>query len=166
MTIMTYVKTKVKPKMSELYRLHSRLKQLENFSSKAGFWDTKKHPNGKLDSAALANILNNGAKTPGLPGYIPPRPFILDGALDSTIILKSMIVVRFKHFLGLYGKKTSPRDTLHPMGVVVARWLSNRILFNTYEPNAPLTVKLKGFNKPLYESGWLSENVQVKTRKK
>lgn len=163
---MAQIRTKVKADYKELFNLHTRLKQLDNFSSKAGFWAEEKHPNGKLNSAELANILENGANTPGESGYIPPRPFMEDGTMDSELVLRSMFVVRFKKFLGLDGRKTSPRDTLHPLGVVVSRWMSNRITFNTYAPNAKMTVDIKGFNRPLWETGWLADNVQVKTRKK
>lgn len=163
---MPQIKTKVKANFKDLYNLHTRLKQLENFSSKAGFWEDVKHPNGKLNSAELANILENGANTPGETGYIPPRPFMKDGTQDSEIVLKTLFIVRFRKFLGLDGRKTSPRDTLHPLGVVVSRWMGNRIRFNTYPPNAQMTVDIKGFNRPLWESGWLSDNVQVKTKRK
>lgn len=163
---MPYVNSKVKANFKSLYSLHTRLKQLENFSTRAGFWKEVYHPNGKLNSAELATILEFGANTEGEAGYIPPRPFIKDGAEDSLIELRSMFLSRFYNFLGGAGRKTSPRDTLHPMGKVMAKWIGQRILFNSYTRNAPLTIEIKGFDRPLYETGWLADHVQVKTRKK
>ena len=143
---------------SGLEGLKAKLLDLQTTSAKIGFWEEVKHPNGKLDSAALANILENGAKN------IPARPFIEDGSLDSTIELEALALKQTRKFLTL--PNASAKDALLPLAEVVSRWISGRILFNSYVDNAPSTVRKKGFNRPLYETGWLAENVQTKVGKK
>jgi hypothetical protein len=50
--------------------------------------------------------------------------------------------------------------------MIIADWISTRILFNNYQPNTAFTEAQKGFNRPLFETGWLARNVQTKTRHK
>jgi hypothetical protein len=159
---MSSVRVKVKCDKKELLNLRARLKNLDDWSGKAGFWQEQKHPNKKLNAAELANILEYGANY-GKPGFIPPRPFIHDGAMDSLIELRSMYVSAFYNFVE---RKKTPRAILKPMADAMARWIATRILFNNYSRNAPYTVEQKGFDRPLYETGWLSENVKTKTRRK
>lgn len=155
--------TKTKYDKKGLLQLRDRFKKLGDWSAQAGFWKERKHPNGKLNAAELANILEYGANLSKATGKIPPRPFIKDGAEDSVIELKHLYQAQFNAFIE--GKK-SPRDVLHPIAVSLAKWIQMRILYNSYVGNRPYTIEKKGFDMPLMESGWLSENVMNKTRLK
>ena len=154
---MIEVSTSVKCDDTGMKKLKAKLLDLQTTSAKIGFWSEVQHPNGKLDSASLANILNNGAKN------IPARPFMRDGSFDSTIELEALALKQTRKFLTL--PNASAKDALLPLAEVVSKWISGRILFNSYVDNAPSTVRKKGFNRPLYETGWLAENVQIKVGK-
>lgn len=157
--IMARITNKVKCDKRGLTQLRSRYKKLDDWGAQAGFYREQKHPNGKLDAAHLAVILNYGHEE----SNIPPRPFIVDGAQDSLIELRSMFISRFYQFVV---NKQSPQNTLQPIAEAMARWIAQRILFNNYERNAEYTVERKGFNRPLFETGWLAENVMTKVKRK
>lgn len=160
---MPSVTTKVKYDKKGLLQLRDRFKKLDDWSGQAGFWKEQKHPNGKLNAAELANILEYGANLSKATGKIPPRPFIHDGAEDSVLELKRLYQAQFNAFVE--GKK-SPRDVLRPIALSMAKWIQMRILYNDYVGNRPYTIEKKGFDHPLMETGWLADNVMTKTRLK
>lgn len=158
------IKVKTKSDFSGFKEIKKKLLDIESTSIKTGFWPEVKHPNGKLNSAELANILINGARK-GRSGEIPPRPFLQDGIADGILDLKRTSVRQYKRFMSIKNKR-SFKHFAKPIADSSSGWVKQRILFNSYEENASYTVRRKGFNRPLYESGWLANNVQTKIGRK
>lgn len=156
------IKTKVKSDSTGFDILRKKLVDLDSTSVQWGFWSDVKHPNGKLDSASLANILERGARR-GRSGEIPPRPAIADGIADGQRDLGRMSARQMQRFLSLQNKRSFKHFT-KPIAESGKGWVRQRILFNSYEENASYTVRRKGFNRPLYETGWLANNVQAKVK--
>ncbi len=116
----------------------------------------QKHGDGKLTMAQLACVMEYGAKV-GKKTYIPPRPM-----LRMTGRLKSKSWVRQAGKLGksvLEGKKNAA-DAPAILGQIIADdikgVMNNSFLFT---PNAPSTVRKKGKNAPLIDTGELRDAV-------
>lgn len=151
-------------------KLKKNLKDAETYNVNLGWFPEQVYgpENSNLPMAYVAKITEeghvNGADSL-IPGAItPPRPFMrvgLKGALKSGANkqqFQSMIeaVLEGKSVLAAM-QKTLPafEQTLKQ---VMLDWDTPR--------NAPLTVRMKGFDDPLYNSGELIDNVTAKVQKK
>lgn len=125
------------------------LKQLEKKQRKVlivGFFD-EKYPNGtRIGLVATANEY-------GVPEHnVPPRPFMR----DTVITRKSKWLKVVDEVL----PETLDVDrTLSILGDVIADDVSNMITAYAIPPNAPSTIKHKGFNDPLVDTGRMRDSV-------
>lgn len=119
----------------------------------------EKHADTQLTMAQLAQVMEYGAVT-GKKTHIPPRPM-----LRFTARLKGTEWAKEAGELSknvLNGKQKG-RGAYETLGMLIADdikgTMSNASL---YKPNAPATVKKKGKNTPLIDTGALRDAVDYK----
>lgn len=154
----------VKCDNSILQQIKNAMREMDDMHGEAGFYQ-EMHPNGRGATAAeVANFNEYGTEMNGEP-HIPARPFFKPAAKQSKASMKmSFDKIGFDILSG----KRSVLDGYDKLAKKQAAWIKERILFNNYAsriPNAPSTVEQKGFNRPLYETGWLADNVRTKVRR-
>lgn len=125
-----------------------------------GFFDEgERHPRSGESAPDIAAINNFGGES--LDGFsvIPRRPFfdeaIRKGELEVEDVL-SLSVLAF-----LTGKE-SLKDSLEDIGNEMFNQLFRTIRAGRFKDNAELTIKLKGRNRPLFETGWLLTQIKIK----
>lgn len=155
------VKTDVKLDLKDLNKLVKKLENLETWEAKAGFKSTKKHPRSGESASFIASINNYG----GLQWStildrevnIPARPFMNYAIEHNETAWLPEMATAFSNFIF---NKVNSQQILRPLGKKLSaniEWaLESEML---YQRNANLTIKLKGFDSPLYETGWLINNI-------
>ena len=123
----------------------------------------EKHADTQLTMAQLAQVMEYGAVT-GKRTHIPPRPM-----LRFTARLKGKEWVKEAGELAknvLNGKQKG-RGAYETLGMLIADDIKG--VMNTsslFTPNAPSTVKRKGKNTPLIDTGELRDAVDYKVYKR
>lgn len=139
--------------------LKNKLHEMQTTHGEAGFYSDP-HPNGRgATMAEVATYNEYGTKD------IPARPFFAPAARQSRVVMSRMFVQRFQQILL---NRTTVSKSLKELSDRQAEWIKERILFNTYArtiPNADFTISKKGFNRPLFETGYMADNVKTKVVK-
>ena len=116
----------------------------------------QKHGDTKLTMAQLAYVMEYGAKV-GKKTYIPPRPMLrITGRLKS----KSWVQQAGKLAKSVLEGKKNAADAPAILGQTIADDIKS--VMNTsilFTPNAPSTVREKGKNTPLIDTGELRDAV-------
>lgn len=129
----------------------------EETSSGAGFFKDQVHPEHDIPLATIADKNNEGFTTPE-GRKVPARPFF-DYAVNTCDSVMADPFIRGAGKIASGDKNV--RGNLKNAADTMAEWISVYIKSDElYEPNAPFTIKKKGFDKPLTETGYLSENVE------
>lgn len=145
-------------------KLTKDLKKLDKTTVKVGWFDEQRYggDNGNQPMAYIAMLLEqghiNGADA-AIPGaYTPPRPFMRVG-------FKAEIMGSNQNFLKVIKNVedgSSPFKALSTLSPMLVSKLQ-KVMIDWNEPgNAALTIKLKGFDDPLRESGKLIKSVTAK----
>lgn len=132
--------------------------------AKVGYFDDGSvHPRSKKSAPYIASINNNGGSV--VEGdnevVIPSRPFLRDGANEAEIPVTDEMVRAYERFQA--GKETLV-EALEDAGEVLLYYINNTLdeAPSRYVGNAPFTIKQKGFDRPLYETGWLRDQTTIK----
>lgn len=116
----------------------------------------QKHGDTKLTMAQLACVMEYGAKV-GKKTYIPPRPMLrMTGRLKS----KKWVQQAGKLVKSVLEGKSKGSTAQHTLGALIADDIKG--VMNTsilFAPNAPSTVRKKGKNTPLIDTGELRDAV-------
>lgn len=144
-----------KDAMKELY------KEVEGSCAKIGILKDVKYPTGErknLISIAITQEFGDPSR------HIPKRPFLTEMTFDDE--LRNEIKSNQEN-LNKRLEKDGGRGVLNS----VSKIISNRIKHNIedpshFVPNAPSTIKHKGFNNPLTETGFLAKNIYFKVENK
>ena len=121
------------------------------------FDDSGVHPRTKKTAGDIATINNNGAPK----ANIPERPFVTDGAYEGEIGTRNAMVAGYEKFQrGQTDLKTSLRKAAEVQKFRINQKLQEAPF--VYKENAPYTEEKKGFNRPLLETGWLEEKIDIK----
>lgn len=113
------------------------------------------------DGTSLADVMtwnHYGTET------IPPRPVLriaAENVMSNNEEIKKALNAYFKNILeNPNGQAEAEKEMLRKIGVQVIKE-AKRIIEsgNELQENAPGTVRKKGFNKPLYETGLLLKNL-------
>lgn len=123
-----------------------------------GFFDDgERHPRSKESAPVIAEMNNFGNESKN----IPPRPFIRDANNRAELIMEDETVKSVNRWLQ---GKDSVEEVIFDLGMeLYSQWHS--VLERApamYRQNSPVTIRLKGFDAPLYETGWLLTQIKVK----
>lgn len=135
-----------------------KLKTLETHEGTAGFYG-KMHPTHGVTDTEIA-VKNEW----GVPEEkIPSRPFMSTAASQGALKMNRLASKLFGQWL--QGKITT-KTMLKKLSEEEAEWIKHFIIHNSFEPNSDRTLEGKPGDQPLVNTGWLSENVGTKVRKK
>lgn len=90
-------------------------------------------------------------------GHTPPRPFMRDTVRKNWRKWRTFIQDRLPINLDW-------RKMFIELGDIVKDDIRNEIITYNYPPNAPSTIKMKGFNDPLVDSGQMAESVRMEVK--
>ena len=119
-----------------------------------------KYPEKNISVGQVAIINEYGTET------IPPRPAFRIGLERSVAKNKKLIDAALKNITNhlLTGRKDSIErqltQALTQIGRSAKKETKDIIKQGSMSPNAPLTIKKKGFDHPLWETGLLYESVE------
>lgn len=148
--------------------IDAALKGLNGIEAKTGWFETAKYPN-ETPVATIAYIMENGAVTHvsraagvlqgsggGGATYIPPRPF-----MGPTVAAKGddwMTLLGQSATVALMGE-AKPRDVMEKVALKAAGDVGKTITELKTPPLAPSTIRAKGFDKLLVETGLMLQSV-------
>ena len=119
-----------------------------------------KYPEKNISVGQVAIINEYGTET------IPPRPAFRIGLERSVTKNKKLIDAALKNITNhlLTGRKDSIQrqltQALTQIGKSAKKETKDIIKQGSMTPNAPLTIKRKGFDHPLWETGLLHDSVE------
>lgn len=119
-----------------------------------------KYPEKNISVGQVAIINEYGTET------IPPRPAFRIGLERSVTKNKKLIDAALKNITNhlLTGRKDSIQrqltQALTQIGKSAKKETKDIIKQGSMSPNAPLTIKKKGFDHPLWETGLLHDSVE------
>jgi hypothetical protein len=150
--------------------LEAALESLDGIEAKSGWFETAKYKTGMpvatiayinefgalTGRAQIAGILQGGESKGHRAVYIPPRPFMrptvaAKGAEWMALLERGAAVV-------LTGGMTA-HDVMEQVALKAAADVAKTITEVMEPPNAPSTIKRKGFNKPLVHTRQMFQSV-------
>lgn len=138
-----------------------RLNLTEATAVDVGFFPEDIHPKNNIPAASVAYANEKGDPLntfEGHPAPIPPRPFMYQTEVDNSPQWGKAF------YSGLKAVKYHASPALNGLGSLIQMQIRNSI-FNWSSPmNSPVTIKLKGFNDPLVETGFMADSVKVKVQ--
>lgn len=168
------------------------LKRVVNGKLQVGWFPEVGKTDSGLPYPVLAYILSYGAKLPGgqpyrfdkkgnlvflprradgkkpkgafgltKPSYIPPRPMLERASKKHGKEWQEKARALMRDVIA--GQLT-PKQALQQLGAVITADIKDAIAHGAYTPNSPLTVKKKGKNTPLIDTGKLRDSVDFKAR--
>ncbi|OAG75362.1 hypothetical protein Amal_03463 [Acetobacter malorum] len=146
-----------------------------NASVKAGFFKTATEADG-TPVAAIAAVQEFGAVVRGREGHttvIPPRPFLRQTVAHHRTAWVRLLANTLKTSLRTPGRAggtqhllqtlvqrlSTPTQALTTAGKAMQTDITQTIHQTHTPPNAPVTIRHKGFDKPLVETGTLQNSV-------
>jgi len=136
------------------------LEKMKGFSVEAGWFESAVYPNG-TSVARVARVQEFGAAIKRGKGVIiiPARPFM---RLAYTRIKQKMPEVQKKIARRMIEGKIQPQQALSQIGLFMEGEIVASIKNGGWAPNAPSTVKRKGFDKPLIDTAQMWQSVASK----
>jgi hypothetical protein len=138
-----------------------RLSLKEASSVEVGFFPEDIHPknNVPVASVAFTNEVGDPLNTfEGHPAPIPPRPFMRQTEAESSPEWGKAF------FSGLKAVQYHSAPAMKGLGNLIQMQIRNSI-FNWASPmNSPVTIRLKGLDDPLVETGFMADHVKVKVK--
>lgn len=148
------------------------LLELEGAKVEAGWFETDRYPSenggeGELVARRAAFLEEGGfiaMDTPVGPvkAYVPPRPFMRYASMVFASTRKS---IENRIAKKVFSGKITAEQALGQIGIAMENCIVDSIQQGTWAPNAPYTVKKKGFDKPLIETGHMWQTVSSKVVK-
>lgn len=132
--------------------LHAALKDLDGVLGKTGWFETAHYPDGP-PVAYVATIHEFGTDR------IPARPFMRPAVADHGQQWLDQLAQGAKACLN---GGPSARDVLEMVALGAAGNVAEKIQAVTSPPLSPVTIKRKGFEKPLVDTGQMIQSVTGK----
>lgn len=152
---------KIKADVTGAKKLEKILKKM-NGDVEIGFFDGKIHPTGQSSPTRDTNTIAEVAAINELGlGNSPSRPSMRDTLIENQNYVKAL---RGLMHLVITGKLTT-NQALNKLGEQVADDISEKIANNDFEGNAQRTIKRKGFDDPLTETGVMERDVTHRIKK-
>lgn len=136
-------------------KFKKQLEELTKLEVAVGYQDGVSYPDGtKVVDVALWNELGTV--------HIPSRPFIRDSLNNN----KDKITQFMQKAAKGIGNGVSAEDVLKQIGEKQVGLIQREIVSGNFVPNLPETIKKKGSDKPLKDTGLMSQSVKYVVRKK
>lgn len=138
-----------------------RLNLTEASSVEIGFFPEDIHPKNNIPVASVAYMNEKGDPLntfEGHPAPIPPRPFMYQTTVEHSKEWGQAF------YSGLKAVKYHSAPALDGLGSLIQMQIRNSIFNWTAPMNTRTTEKLKGFNDPLVETGFMADSVKVKVQ--
>lgn len=161
MKIKTTVKLKIDNKQWK--KMSRNLLRSGDKAINVGWWKSN-HPSG-VSTAQVAKWNEEGHLNGGMFAgtYTPPRPFIRIGFLSDV---KNKIIPKYINHVNMIALGRTTWTALHSsLSKELVDGLRQTILSWDTPANSPVTIRLKGFNDPLIETGSMYDSVKAKTVK-
>ena len=149
-------------KIFSLHKLSPKLSKLKNVevNIKAGVLKEKNpiYPKRGLPVSQIALYNEVGVISTNKGSSIPARPFLKKTAVENRNIIKD-------YFKGEFLKEYSMKDIKlisTKIGMKLKREIKKNITAWKTPKNSPYTIKKKGFNNPLIETGLLRKSINYK----
>lgn len=133
------------------------IKQLRNSKVTVGWFENTKYNDG-LPISQVAYWNEYGTTKDG-KSFIPPRPFLRQAVSENTKKWRDLVVNDLKK---VSEGDLSLEQALNRLGVVASGDVKETIADFSNPPNAPSTIKKKGFNDPLVDTGLMMNSVSHK----
>lgn len=148
---------KLTPEGKKFYAEVERLRKQEVFIGYQSGKETHKSEDGtEIDMAQVAMFNELGTSTS------PPRPFLRQSVDDNQAKINAMVEQQTKNV----AKGGSAEQSLKQLGAFGVSLVQEKIGNGTFTPNAPSTIKAKGSEKPLIDTGQMRQSVHYVIRKK
>lgn len=138
-----------------------RLNLTEASSVEIGFFPEDIHPKNNIPVATVAYTNEVGDPLNTFEGHlapIPPRPFMRETEAEHSEEWGKAF------YSGLKAVKYHSDPALKGLGNLIQMQIRNSIFNWTSPMNSPTTIRLKGFNDPLVETGFMADSVKVKVQ--
>lgn len=151
---------KIKVKKDNTKELLKRLESLRNYDLLVGVPQSEgeREYNEEITNAQLMFIHSEGSPV----NNIPPRP-VIDITLKEE---KSKINEKFKKIINNVLNNTNPKQELERLGIYVVNKIKAKFGSEELEPLKPQTIKAKGSDRPLIDTGQLRNSVTYIVREK
>jgi len=150
-------KIKYSHNLKGMARTRKMLRELDNMTVICGITD-EMHPEHNLPANEIAILNIEGTER------IPSRDFmyVAEGLIEDEVRRVAKDMVSKAYVTG----KIRPEKVLEAVGKVQKQGIIDAIeMSDIYVPNAPETIRKKGFDKPLTESGKLKDFVEYQVIK-
>ena len=111
---------------------------------------------GLIKGKAAPEVIDRGVYNNFGTDHVPERPFLNNAMRDNQFSYK---VIVGKGMIKTLLRRGSTRDMLEELGEKMKDDIQKEILELSSPPNAPATVKKKGFNDPLLETYEMVESI-------
>jgi len=119
----------------------------------------KTHKNSNLRIAQLAYLMERGSPAANLPA----RPFFFPGLLNARQEIKSLS--KYYGALAALGNRGAVTNGLDAIGRAAVNSIRRKLLSGPFAPLAPATVKAKGHDIPLIDTGEMLESITYRVRR-
>jgi len=120
-----------------------------------GYPSGDKHPDSDIDNADLAEALHDGTAA------IPARPFLLQGIGSEMVEIRKAI--KEYHEIRMTGKEGNLAK-IGALAVGAVQRFVRGAYYRSKIPNAPSTIRRKGSDLPLIDTGFLMQSTTYVTR--
>lgn len=153
--------TTIKEDRSGLEKLKKILDPKNSKTLRIGWWG-KMHPTAKVPTATVAAWNEEGRVAGSKFGgaTIPPRPFIRLGFTPKMVSLVGK--GSGQHLESVLNGATTWESFYDNLAKNLKDIMQDTITEWDTPPNSPVTIRLKGFNDPLIETGHMRDTVDVK----
>lgn len=149
----------IKVKKDNTKELLKRLESMKNFDLLVGVpQEEAEREDNEITNAQLMFIHSEGSPVHN----IPPRP-VIDITLKEE---KGKINEKFKKALNIVLGGGSPRVELEKLGIYVVNKIKAKFGSEDLAPLKPATIKAKGSDRPLIDTGQLRNSITYIVRKK
>lgn len=138
-------------------RMLSELGKLKRLQVRVGFQqgDAQEDDGTDICDVAMWNELGTS--------NAPSRPFMRDSVDDNIDKINAFLKVQLKK---LVTGGTDAESVLKAIGVFQKGLVQKQIIDGDFEPNAPSTIKRKGSDKPLVDTGRMRQSVNFVVKEK
>lgn len=141
--------------MNPFDNLKKRLAELSKSSARVGWPASARYVTG--ESVAEVAVSNEFGR-----GNVPARPFIRAAMRDDSRKIETAVKYAVTDFIN----GGNVNDVYNEIGEAAVEAIIMQIKSGGFAPNAPATVKIKGFNKPLIDTGLMFQSLTSMVEKR